>query len=171
MDGGAWWAAVYGVTQSRTQLKRLSSSSSTQPRAGLIFDDWLTECPTFLAKQNIYGARKLAMFRFIDKSPRGGNSSILGLGSDSDNMNHFGILLKRRCRFCRSGYRCGGLHFFKVMLGCSSVGKESTCNAGDPGSIPGLGRSPGGGKGHQLQCSCLENPMDRGAWRATVHQA
>ena len=42
-------------------------------------------------------------------------------------------------------------------------------NAGDTGSIPGLGRSPGGGHGHPLQYSCLENPMDRGAWRATVH--
>ena len=51
----------------------------------------------------------------------------------------------------------------------SSVGKESACNAGDPGSIPGLGRSPGEGNGNPLQYSCLENPMDRGAWRATVH--
>ena len=91
----------------------------------------------------------------------------------------------------------------------SSAGKESACNAGDPGSIPGLGRypgegigyplqyswaslvaqmvknlpavqetwvlipgsgrSPGGGHGNLLQYSCLENPMDRGAWRATVH--
>ena len=50
-----------------------------------------------------------------------------------------------------------------------SVGKESVCNAGDPGSIPGLGRSPGEGNGNPLQYSCLENPMDRGAWRATVH--
>ena len=39
----------------------------------------------------------------------------------------------------------------------------------DAGSIPGLGRSPGGGHGHPLQYSCLENPMDRGAWKATVH--
>ena len=39
----------------------------------------------------------------------------------------------------------------------------------DTGSIPGLGRSPGGGNGNSLQCSCLENPMDRGAWWATVH--
>ena len=46
--------------------------------------------------------------------------------------------------------------------------KESTCNAGDQGSIPGLGRSPGEGNGNPLQCSGLENPMDRGAWRATV---
>ena len=50
-----------------------------------------------------------------------------------------------------------------------SDGKESTCNAGDPGSIPGLGGSPGEGNGNPLQYSCLENPMDRGAWQATVH--
>ena len=48
-------------------------------------------------------------------------------------------------------------------------GKESTCNARDTGSIPGWGRSPGGGSGNPLQYSCLENPMDRGAWRPTVH--
>ena len=48
-------------------------------------------------------------------------------------------------------------------------GKESTCNAGDLGLIPGLGRSPGEGKGYPLQYSGLENPMDRGAWWATVH--
>ena len=45
----------------------------------------------------------------------------------------------------------------------------SACNAGDLGSIPGLGRSPGEGNGNPLQYSCLENPMDRGAWWATVH--
>ena len=51
----------------------------------------------------------------------------------------------------------------------SSVSKESACSAGDPGSIPGLGRSPGEGNGDTLQCSCLENNMDRGAWQAIVH--
>ena len=50
-----------------------------------------------------------------------------------------------------------------------SDGKESVCNVGDPGLIPGLGRSPGGGDGNLLQYSCLENPMDRGAWWARVH--
>ena len=50
-----------------------------------------------------------------------------------------------------------------------SDGKESTCNAGDPGSIPGLGRSPGEGNGNPLQHSCLENPVDRGAWWAAAH--
>ena len=49
------------------------------------------------------------------------------------------------------------------------MGKKSTCNAGDPGSIPGLGRSAGEGNGNPLQYSCLENPMDREAWPATVH--
>ena len=43
----------------------------------------------------------------------------------------------------------------------SSVGKESACHAGNPGSIPGLGTSPGEGNGNPLQYSCLENPMDR----------
>ena len=51
----------------------------------------------------------------------------------------------------------------------SSVGKESTCNAGDPSSIPGLGRSAVEGIGYPLQYSGLENSMDRGAWWATVH--
>ena len=83
-DRGAWWAAVYGVAQSRTRLKRLSSSSS------------------------------------------------------------------------------------KVSL----VVKNLPASAGDVrdmGSIPVLGRFPGGGHGNPLQYSYLENPMDRGAWRATVH--
>ena len=50
-----------------------------------------------------------------------------------------------------------------------SDGKESTCNAGYPGSIPGSGRSPGEGNGNPLQYSCLGNLMDRGVWWATAH--
>ena len=50
-----------------------------------------------------------------------------------------------------------------------SEGKTSACNVGDLGSIPRPGRSPGEGNSNPLQCSCLENPMDRGAWWATVH--
>ena len=53
---------------------------------------------------------------------------------------------------------------------CSSLGKESACSAGDLGSIPWLGRSPGEGSGNPLQYSCLENPMDRGAWQVTIHE-
>ena len=50
-----------------------------------------------------------------------------------------------------------------------SHGKESACNVGNLGSVPGLGRSPGEGNGNPLQYSCLENPIGRGAWWATVH--
>ena len=52
---------------------------------------------------------------------------------------------------------------------CGSGGKESACNAGDLGSIPGSGRSPGEGNGNPLQYSCLENPMDGGVWWAAVY--
>ena len=55
-----------------------------------------------------------------------------------------------------------------IQIG-GSDGKESACNAGDPGLISGLGRTPGEGNSNPLQYSCLENPMERGAWWATVH--
>ena len=63
------------------------------------------------------------------------------------------------------------LAFFGIQLAFpgGSDGEESTCNAGDPASIPGSGRSPGEGNGYPLQYSCPENSMDRGAWRVTVH--
>ena len=63
-------------------------------------------------------------------------------------------------------HRCGGLSWWLSN-------KESACDAGaasDPGLIPGSGRSNGGGHGNPLQYSCLENPTDRGAWRALVHR-
>ena len=62
-------------------------------------------------------------------------------------------------------------HFIVLYLGFpgGSDDEESTCNAGDPDSVPGLGRSPEEGDGYPLQYSCLENSMDRGAWRTTVH--
>ena len=64
--------------------------------------------------------------------------------------------------------------YIEYLPGCEgfpggSEDKASACNTGDQGSIPGLGRSPGEGNGNPLQYSCLENPVDRGAWRATVH--
>jgi len=52
---------------------------------------------------------------------------------------------------------------------CGSVIKNSPAKAGDTGTIIGLGSSPGGGNGNPLQCSCLGNPMDRGAWCVIVH--
>ena len=60
-------------------------------------------------------------------------------------------------------------HLIVTMFPCSLVGKESACSAGHLGSIPGLGRSPGEGNGNPFQYPCLENLIDRGAWRAAVH--
>ena len=60
------------------------------------------------------------------------------------------------------------LYTYVGLPGCLN-GTESTCNAGDLGSIPGSRRSPGKENGYPLQYSCLENSMDRGAWQATVH--
>ena len=71
----------------------------------------------------------------------------------------------------------GFWHTLEPLSSCPSVaerkgfpgdsgGKESSCNAGEPGSIPGSGRSPEEGNGYQLQYSCLENPMDRGAQKS-----
>ena len=54
---------------------------------------------------------------------------------------------------------------------CSEVSKASACNAGDLGSVPGSGRSPGEGNGNPVQYSCLGTLMDRGAWQATVYEA
>ena len=69
---------------------------------------------------------------------------------------------------CFHLYKCK--HDPRVFCGsCGSDSKESTHNAGDPGSIFEWGRSPGEENGNPLQYSCLENPMDRGAWQATVH--
>ena len=65
-------------------------------------------------------------------------------------------------------YMCTHTHTYMGFPGGLSS-KESTCNSGDVGSIPRSGRSPGGGHGNLLQHSCLENPMNRGAWWATTH--
>ena len=81
-------------------------------------------------------------------------------------------------------YDCASLFYLKTVFlvckamflfthstfSCSSVSKGSACNAGDPGSLPGSGRYPGEGNGNPLQYSCLENSMDRGGVRATVHE-
>ena len=68
--------------------------------------------------------------------------------------------LKSRTSFCQQRYRYAKLWFFLLGVPGGSAGKESTCNAGDLGLVPGLGRSPGEGNGYPLQCSGLENAMD-----------
>ena len=121
-DGGAWWAAIYGVAQSWTRLKRLSSSSL----AGI---QW-TSLVAQLVK-NLPLMQKTMVWFLDQEDPwrrdRRSTPVFLGFPGGSD-------------------------------------GKESTCIVGDLGSISGLGRSSGGDHGNPFQYSCLENPMDRGAW-------
>ena len=62
------------------------------------------------------------------------------------------------------------ISFCLFRASCVSAGKESACNVGELGSIPRLGRTPGGGHGKTLQYSCLENTMGREAWQSTVHK-
>ena len=94
----------------------------------------------------------------------------------------FVVLLKKLSlegeAFRKTGGRCMCSHthaclcspVYKFIMIClfgfpgGSEGKASVCNTGDPGLIPGLGRSPGEGNGSPLQYSCLENPMDGGVW-------
>ena len=73
---------------------------------------------------------------------------------------------------CVSDCTCGILwkEEFTTYLSGGSDSKECACKVGNLGLIPGSGRSPGGGHGNPLQYSCLENPMDGGAWRAPVHR-
>ena len=68
---------------------------------------------------------------------------------------------------CYKSYISSCLYVLRISPG-GSDGKESFCSVGDPGLIPGLGRSPGEGNGYPLQYSCLENSMDTGAWWASV---
>ena len=74
---------------------------------------------------------------------------------------------KSRTRLCDLHFH--RYYFFPLETSYSSDSKESACNAGDPGLIPGSGRPSGEGNGNPLQYSCLENPMERGAWWATAH--
>ena len=87
--------------------------------------------------------------------------------------NHLRLTGKHQdpARSARTTPAYKGVYLFlnNMLLQGRSVGKESACNAGDLGSIPGVGRCSGEGNGNPLQYSCLENPMDRGVWWAIVH--
>ena len=90
-------------------------------------------------------------------------STVMKLLTMADRRKHVHI-----CRYswCRYGYTYGTYRGFPF----GSDSEEAACSVGYPGLIPGSGRSPGEGNGTPLQYSCLENPMDGGAWRATVHR-
>ena len=150
-DGGAWWAAVYGVTQSRTWLKRLSSSSSSILGKGafvcmcLVIQSCQTLCDPLDCTPQIPLSMEFSMEEYWSKK-------------------YCYFLLQRI--FPTQGWNLCLL--FPALeaedFPGGSDGKASVYNAEDPGLISGSGRSPGEGNGNPLQYYCLENPMDRGEW-------
>ena len=90
-----------------------------------------------------------------------------GVGErDKENTSNYDNKDTKYIWFAQHNYKC-----FTYASLCTLIQmvKDLPTNAGDLGSVPGSGRSPGEGNGNPLQCSYLENPMDRGAWQATVH--
>ena len=139
---GAWWAAAYGVTQSQTQLKRLSSGSS--------------RC---LTSESYMFFRKHKHFQ--GKNWRG------GFGDKNQNIKAWHSELVKILRPEMSLVSCfsSGTNANGKELAC-----QCRLDVKDTGSIPGWGRSPRGGNGSPLQYSSLGSPMDRGAWWAIVHR-
>ena len=80
------------------------------------------------------------------------------------------VVRNKRPHCCGSGLFPGQGSLSSWGFPSGSDGKDSACNAGDPGSIPGSGRSPGEGNSNPLQYSCLENSMDRGGWQASCKE-
>ena len=101
--------------------------------------------------------RELVMYR------EAWHASIHGVAKSRTQLSDWTELNWKQYRLCIYHSSC------LYKRGKFAVSKESACNAGEPGSIPGSGRSPGEGNGNPLQYPCLENPMDRGAWQAAVH--
>ena len=124
MDGGAWWAAVHGITKSQTQLHFHFSLSCIGEGNGNPL-----QCSCL-------------------ENPRDGGAwwaSVCGVAQSRTGLKRLS------------------------SSSCGSVVNNTPANAGDSGSVPGLGRSLGEGNGNLLQLSCLGNPMDRGVWQVTVH--
>ena len=84
---------------------------------------------------------------------------MLGVGTEGDQA---GISVSER----NTWEACQKFTHLKPLVADSN---DSACSGGDPGSVPGLERCPGEGHGYPAQYPCLENPLDRGGWRATVH--
>ena len=173
MDGGAWWAAVHGVAKSQTWLS----------------DFTFTFHFPALEKEMATHSSVLA-WRIPGMGEPGG---LLSMGSDRvghdwsdsasavDIKHFFNVTVGHLNNFFGETsiqilspflkIDCWFLLSYMNSLGFPGglVVKNPPINAGGLGLIPGLGRSPGEGNGYWLQYSCLENPMDRGAWQATVH--
>jgi len=154
MDGEAWWAAVHGVANSQTRLS-----------------DFTFTFHFHALEEEMATHSSVLAWRLPGTGEPGGLPSM-----GSHRVGHDWSDLAAAAAVFHSGDRqfkswVGKIPWRRlpnpVLMGFpgGSDGKESACNVGYLGSIPGLGRSPGGGHGNPLYYSCLKNPMDRGAWQ------
>ena len=102
-------------------------------------------------------------------APSPKSESLLALNTDSIPLSLPGLACFSQTSASRVKAPFPFAPFLPLRFPCGSDGTDSTCKAGDPGSLPGWGRSPREGNGNPLWYSCLENPTDRGTWWATVH--
>ena len=136
--------ASLSITNSRSSL-RLTSVESVMPSAISSSVVPFSSCPQSLPASESFPV-----------------SQLLTWGGQSTGVSALASSLPKKYIYFRHT-------LYHRMSPGGSDGKESACNAADWGSIPGLGRSPGEGNGNPLQYPCLKNPVDRRAWRATVH--
>ena len=153
MDRGVWWATQSIGSPSWIQLKRRSTHAHLRvcraQARGILF----LQTENYSSKR---GKNSGSLMGLKQRASLGGSSS---LGERPQ---------QRQGRLCEVSWHAPTkLHLGDFPGG--SDGIASAYNAGDPGSIPGLGRSPGEGNGNLLQYPCLGNPMDRETWWATVH--
>ena len=157
MDREAWRAAIHGVAKSWTRLS-----------------DWTELKPAGIAWERPGSVQISPKFQSFPFLAFNGINSLWGLfvllmAPDYWSFHHIWLQPIRKNHHLGTSLPVRG---WEVFAGGVS-GKEPPTNAGDVGdmcSIPGMGRSPGGGHGNPLQYSCLENPMGRGAWQATVRK-
>ena len=163
MDRGAWLAIVHGITKSLTH--NWSDLAWTQE---IIYPDYWAFCVQSLRPVGLFAT----LWTVACQVP---------LSVEFSRQKYWsglpfpppGDLPDQGSNPCLVSTTLAGEFFrpsatWEVFWG-GSDSKASACNAGDPGSTPGLGRSPGEGNGNPLQYSCLENSMDRGTWQVAVH--
>ena len=158
MNGGAWWATVHGVTKSWTRLSNFTFTFHFHA-----LEKEMATHSSVLAWR-IPGTREPGGLPSMGLHRVGHNWSDLAAAAVHSVFNN------RRCFFLLlppiKAPELLFIFFYPLSWGFpgGSDSKASAGNTGDPGSIPGLGRSPGEGNGNPLQYSCLENSMDWGAW-------
>ena len=187
MDREAWRPAVHGVAKCRTWL-----SDWTQLMMGpdaMIFIFWMLSfklafsLSPFTFIKRLFNSSLLSAIWVVSSAylrlliflpeiliPACASSSLFFLFKIDEVIlfKFYTYLFYISNCFWRKHFRATFIEFF-FGFPSGSDSRESACNVGDPGSVPGLGRSSGEGNGNPLQNSCLEKSVDRGAWQATVH--